>query len=119
MRLTNLLLVSALFLSVSACGGSSASSPSSSAQAIGPVILNAEQTEGEVALGNTVVFDVEDPGAWTLVALPAELVELTPGGEKDGAIFNPGAKALATGNVIVSLRNEATGEGLTFVITIK
>jgi hypothetical protein len=51
--------------------------------------------------------------------VPAELVELTPGGEKDGAIFNPGAKALATGNVIVSLTNEATGENLTFVLTIK
>lgn len=119
MRATRLLLISAMFLSVWACGGSNSSSPSSSTQVIGPVILNAEQTEGEVALGNTVVFDVEDPGAWTLAAVPAELVELTPGGEKDGAIFNPGAKALATGDVIVSLRNEATGESLTFVITIK
>jgi len=114
-----LLLSAALVGGAAACGDSSASSPSTSAQVIGPVILNADQTEGEVALGNTVVFDVEDPGAWTLVALPAELVELTPGGEKDGAIFNPGAKALATGNVIVSLTNEATGERLTFVLTIK
>ena len=119
MRLTTLLLSGAMLFSVSACGDSATSSPSASAQVIGPVILSADQTEGEVALGNTVVFDVEDPGAWTLAAVPAELVELTPGGEKDGAIFNPGAKALATGNVIVSLTNEATGENLTFVLTIK
>jgi hypothetical protein len=50
---------------------------------------------------------------------PADLVELTPGGELDGATFNPGAAALATGNVTITLTNGSSGEVLTFEIAIK
>jgi hypothetical protein len=66
-----------------------------------------------------VVFNVEDPGAWTMAADPADLVELTPGGELDGATFNPGAAALAAGSVTITLTNGTSGEVLTFAITIK
>ena len=54
-----------------------------------------------------------------MAADPADLVELTPGGEKDGATFNPGATALAAGSVTVTLTNGTSGEVLTFAITIK
>jgi hypothetical protein len=66
-----------------------------------------------------VVFNVEDPGAWTMTADPADLVQLTPGGELDGATFNPGAATLAPGSVTVTLTNGGSGEVLTFAITIK
>jgi hypothetical protein len=83
------------------------------------VFLDAAQTSAEVTVGRTLVFNVEDPGAWTMAADPADLVELTPGGEKDGATFNPGAAALAAGSVTITLTNGTSGEVLTFAITIK
>ena len=115
-----LLLSAALVGGAAACGGSSASeSPSGSTQVIGPVFLDAAQTSAEVSVGRTLVFNVEDPGAWTMAADPADLVELTPGGERDGATFNPGAAALAAGSVTITLTNGTSGEVLTFAITIK
>lgn len=114
-----LLLSAALVGGAAACGGGASESPSDSAQVIGPVILDATQASAEVAVGRTVVFNVEDPGAWTMAADPADLVELTPGGEKDGATFNPGAAALAAGSVTITLTNGMSGEVLTFAITIR
>ena len=114
-----LLLSAALVGGAAACGGGASESPSGSAQVIGPVILEPTQTSAEVTVGRTVVFNVEDPGAWMMAADPADLVELTPGGELDGAIFNPGATALAAGNVTITLTNGTSGEVLTFEITIK
>jgi hypothetical protein len=115
-----LLLSAALVGGAAACGGSSASeSPIDGVQVIGPVFLDATQTSAEVTVGRTLVFNVEDPGAWTMAADPADLVELTPGGEKDGATFNPGAAALAAGSVTITLTNGTSGEVLTFAITIK
>ena len=114
-----LLLSAALVGGAAACGGGASESPSGSTQVIGPVFLDATQTSAEVAVGRTLVFSVEDPGAWAMAADPADLVELTPGGEKDGATFNPGAAALAAGSVTVTLTNGTSGEVLTFEITIK
>jgi hypothetical protein len=114
-----LLLSAALIGGAAACGGGASGSPSGSTQVIGPVILEPTQASAEVTVGRTVVFNVEDPGAWTMAADPADLVELTPGGELDGATFNPGAAALAAGSVTITLTNGTSGEVLTFEITIK
>ncbi len=114
-----LLLSAALVGGAAACGGGASESPSGSAQVIGPVILEPTQASAEVTVGRTVVFNVEDPGAWTMAADPADLMELTPGGELDGATFNPGAAALAAGSVTITLTNGTSGEVLTFEITIK
>jgi len=115
-----LTLSAALIAGAAACGGSTAiDTPGGSTQIVGPVILDPAQSSAEVAVGRTVVFNVEDPGAWTMSADPSDLVELTPGGEKDGATFNPGAATLASGSVTVTLTNDTSGEVLTFAITIK
>ena len=114
-----LALIAVIIGGAAACSGGASESPSGSTQVIGPVILDATQTSAEVALGRTVVFNVEDPGAWTMTADPADLVQLTPGGELDGATFNPGAAMLAAGSVTVTLTNGGSGEVLTFAITIK
>jgi hypothetical protein len=114
-----LLLSAALIGCAAACGGGASESPSGSTQVVGPVILDPTQASAEITVGRTVVFNVEDPGAWTMAADPADLVELTPGGELDGATFSPGAAALAAGNVTITLTNGTSGEVLTFAITIK
>ena len=107
----------ALLLTAGACAGEPAT-PSASAQVIGPIILDATQTSAAIPVGRTVVFNVEDPGAWALTAEPTDLVALTAGGEQGGATFNPGAETLAPGTVEVTLTNAATGETLTFQLTI-
>jgi len=114
-----LALIAVLVGGAAACSGGASASPSGSTQVFGPVILDATQTSAEVAVGRTVVFNVEDPGAWTMTADPADLVQLTPGGELDGATFNPGAATLAAGSVTVTLTNGGSGEVLTFAIMIK
>ena len=119
MSLQLLVLSTALLGGAAACSGGVSESPSGSAQVIGPVILDATQTSAEVAVGRTVVFNVEDPAAWTMAADPVDLVDLTPGGELDGATFNPGATALAAGSVTITLTSGTSGEVLTFAITIK
>jgi len=83
------------------------------------LILDSTQTSADVTVGRTIVFNVENPAAWTLSADPADLVQLTPGGESGGATFNPGATALAAGSVTITLTNETSGEVLTFAISIK
>lgn len=114
-----LLLSAVLVGGAAACGGGTAGAPSGNTEVIGPVPLGGEETSAEVAVGRTVVFNVEDPAAWKMAADPSDLMELTPGGELDGVMFNPGAAALAAGNVTITLTNDATGEVLTFTITIK
>jgi hypothetical protein len=46
-------------------------------------------------------------------------MDVSVGGESGGAIFNPGATALAAGVATVTLTHDATGEVLTFTITIE
>ena len=114
-----LLLGFALIGGSAACTGTPSESPSGGAQVIGPVILDSAQTNAAVTVGQTIVFNVENPGAWALSADPADLVQLAPGGESGGATFNPGATALATGSVTITLTNEESNEVLTFAIEIK
>jgi hypothetical protein len=99
--------------------GTPSESPNGGAQVIGPVILDSTQTSADVTVGRAIVFNVENPADWTLSADPAELVQLTPGGESGGATFNPGATALAAGSVTITLTNETSGEVLAFAISIK
>jgi hypothetical protein len=46
-------------------------------------------------------------------------VDVSAGGESGGAIFNPGATALAAGVATVTLTHEGSGEVLIFTITIE
>ena len=110
-------VVAAMLLTATGCA-SEATSPSASAQVIGPIILDTTQTSATVPVGRTVVFNVENPGAWTLAAEPTELVALSAGGEQGGAVLNPGAEALKPGVVEVTLTNSAAGETLVFQLTI-
>jgi hypothetical protein len=44
--------------------------------------------------------------------------EVSQGGERDGALANPGAKALAAGNAQVTLENDEGLEPLVYKITV-
>jgi hypothetical protein len=70
-----------------------------------PVIVEPTATTAEAKVGDTVVFNVDKLAGTTISTTTPDLVELTQGGEQDGAEFNPGAKALAAGTAIVTVTN--------------
>lgn len=128
-------------LALAACGGSAtndtasptlSASPSASVDTgaatpgmgggstvIGPIILDTGATSGELIVGQTATFDLENPGDWTLAADAPELVNLTAGGDQGGYTTLPGATALAVGTVIVTLTNTVSGDEIAFTLTIK
>jgi hypothetical protein len=70
-----------------------------------PVIVEPTATTAEAKVGDTVVFNVDKLAGTTISTTTPDLVELTQGGEQDGAEFNPGAKALAAGTAVVTVTN--------------
>ena len=96
--------------STSSTPAAPASDAAASAGVIGgdvlpPVIVEPTATTAEAKVGDTVVFNVDKLAGTTISTTTPELVELTQGGEQDGAEFNPGAKALAAGTAIVTVTN--------------
>jgi uncharacterized protein YcfL len=117
MKRMSALLIAVAALTVACSSGEPA--PTQSAQVIGPIILNASETSAVVTVDRTVVFDVAEPALWSISASPEGLVDVSVGGESGGAIFNPGATALAVGVATVTLTHEGSGEVLIFTITIE
>jgi hypothetical protein len=69
-------------------------------------------------VGDTVVFNVVKLAGTTISTTTPELVELTQGGEQDGAEFNPGAKAIAAGTAVVTVTNpDSSMRDVTITIT--
>lgn len=108
------LLGIAVLAGCSASGSSSmdqAATPASSAEVsdgagmLPPVIVEPTATTAEAKVGDTVVFNVDKLAGTTISTSTPDLVELTQGGEQDGAEFNPGAKALAAGTAVVTVTN--------------
>lgn len=96
--------------STSSTPAAPASDAAASAGVIGgdvlpPVIVEPTATTAEAKVGDTIVFNVVKLAGTTISTSTPDLVELTQGGEKDGAEFNPGAKALAAGTAIITVTN--------------
>ena len=96
--------------STSSTPAAPASDAAASAGVIGgdvlpPVIVEPTATTAEAKVGDTIVFNVDKLAGTTISTTTPDLVELTQGGEQDGAEFNPGAKALAAGTAIVTVTN--------------
>lgn len=92
----------------------------SSVAAIGPIVVEPTQTDVAATVGRYLDFNVgPDPGNWTLSSDNEAIVgELSQGGRRDGALFNPGAKALAVGSATVTLENSEGLEPLVFKIQV-
>lgn len=111
----------ALGLLLAGCGSDSASdeaspSPTSSAQTspapsdspiggsvLPPVIIPDGATSATAKVGDTLVFNVKDPVNTKISTTDTSILELTQGYSDGSAVFNPGAKALAAGNAIVTV----------------
>ena len=76
--------------SASAAASAAASSADSSQQMLPPVIVEPGQTEATAKVGDFIDIVVEELAGTTIDTTTPELVEITQGGERDGAA--PGSK---------------------------
>lgn len=101
-------------------GASGATGPSGGAGVIGPIVVEPTQTDVVATVGRFLDFNVgPNPGDWKITSDNEAIVgELMQGGERDGATYNPGAKALAVGNATVTLENSAGLEALVYKVQV-
>ena len=104
--------------SASAAATAAASPAASSQQMLPPVIVEPGQTEATAKVGDFIDIVVEKLAGTTIDTSTPDLVEIFQGGEKDGAEFNPGAKALAPGEAVITVTNpDSTTYDLKITIT--
>ncbi|MCX6524507.1 MAG: hypothetical protein NTX58_07025 [Actinobacteria bacterium] len=75
-------------------------------QVLPPVMLSATQTTADLKVGDTVVFDLGDPGDGKFVATSSDaaVVEITSDGGSQGSYStNAGGKALSAGKATVTV----------------
>ena len=76
------------------------------AQVLPPVMLSATETTADLKVGETVVFDLGDPGDGRFVATSSDaaVVEITSDGGSQGSYStNAGGKALSAGKATVTV----------------
>ncbi|CAB4762429.1 unannotated protein [freshwater metagenome] len=79
---------------------------SGSTQVLPPIMLTATDTTADLKVGDTVVFDLGDPGTGKFVATSSDVsvVEITSDGGSQGSYStNAGGKALSAGTASVTV----------------
>lgn len=86
---------------------------------IGPIVVEPSQTAVEATVGRDIVFNVsEDPGRWEISSDNEAVMSVEAGGDRDGATFNPGAKALSVGEATVTLADPTGMDALQVTVTV-
>ena len=86
---------------------------------IGPIVVEPSETAVEATVGRDIVFNVgDDPGQWEISSDNEAVVSVESGGERDGATFNPGAKALSVGEATVTLADQKGMDALQVTVTV-
>ncbi|MEI6363665.1 MAG: hypothetical protein WCP95_16220 [Actinomycetes bacterium] len=116
------------------CSSSSSSSTSSSAAASAaasaagsaaaglpaPIIITEGQSSASAKVGDFIDIVVKKPAGTTIDTDKPDLLEVTQAHEDGGAVFNPGAKALAPGVAVITVTNpDNTSSTITITITDK
>lgn len=91
--------------SAAAPASSAAASPAGSAGMLPPVIITEGQTTASAKVGDFLDIVVDKVAGTTVSTDKPELLEVTQAREDNGAVFNPGAKALAAGTAILTVTN--------------
>ena len=89
----------------SSAAASAAASPAASAGMLPPVIITEGQTTASAKVGDFLDIVVDTVAGTTVSTDKPELLEVTQAYEENGAVFNPGAKALAAGTAILTVTN--------------
>ncbi|MEX0768615.1 MAG: hypothetical protein WD029_09105 [Microthrixaceae bacterium] len=83
-----------------------AATDSGSAQVVAPIMLTSTQTTADLKVGETVVFELGDPGSGRFVATSSAtaVVEINSDGGSQGTYStNAGGKALSAGKATVTV----------------
>lgn len=116
-------------VALAGCSSSSSSTPSSAAASaagsaaastgmLPPVIITEGQTTATAKVGDFLDIVVDKVAGTTVSTDKPELLEVTQAYEDNGAVFNPGAKALAAGVATLTVTNpDNTTRDITVTIT--
>jgi hypothetical protein len=116
-------------VALAGCSSSSSSTPSSAAASaagsaaastgmLPPVIITEGQTTATAKVGDFLDIVVDKVAGTTVSTDKPELLEVTQAYEENGAVFNPGAKALAAGVATLTVTNpDNTTRDITVTIT--
>jgi hypothetical protein len=87
---------------------------------VGPILVEPTQTDVNATVGRTLSFNVgPHPDAWKITSDNEAIVgELAQGGVTDGALTNPGGRALAVGAATITLENAEGLQPLIYKITV-
>lgn len=97
---------------------SSPPAPSSEASLVGPIMVEPAQTEVSATVGRFLSFDVgDDPGKWQITTSDESVVTVQAGGERDGAVFNPGGEAVGVGEATVTLTAGEDAQKIRITVT--
>ena len=109
-------------LAFTGCSSRSDSSSTTSPTPVGsnvlpPVIVTPDQTTAEAKVGDTIVFNVEDPENAKISTDNEAVLSVMQGGKEGEALMNPGATALAPGTAVVAITDAAGAREVT--VTVK
>lgn len=100
------------------------SSAASDSDVIAPVIMSAEELQGEsveLLVGQALDITTGDlaEDSYSAEIADSSIVSFEQGGDRDGATFNPGLMAKAVGETEVTLTNEQGGiQPVEFTVTV-
>lgn len=96
----------------------SVSVPAPGGSVLPPVIVADDENTATAKVGDTIVFNVEDPVGTKVSTDTPDLIEVTQGYNDGSATFNPGGTALKAGQATVTL-TEPNEPVRTVTITIE
>jgi len=96
---------------------------SSTAQLVGPVVVDVATIEGkDVTVNKTQMIDITtgtlDPAGFSAVIADPKVATFTAGGKSGTATFNPGITGIASGMTKVALTDSGTGKVYNFTVTV-
>ena len=90
----------------SGSGGEAATTdeaPASSTQMLPPIIVEPGQTEATAVVGDFIDIVVDEVVGTTIDTPNTDILEIFQARDEEGVVYNPGAKALAPGNAVITV----------------
>lgn len=84
---------------------------------LAPIVIVPEQTEAVANVGDALDIMVDDPVTATVESDNPAVVEVFPGKDEGGVLYNPGGNALSPGTANVTVTN-ADGSSYVIVVTV-